>query len=80
MGIAPSPETSELLSSEDVTAANKLELARGAGQRYLVQRWESGTLCDKTSLPRKVEVQVNVRPRLFFFSRRSRRAELTYLR
>ncbi len=58
MGVAPSPETLELLSPEDVAAANKLELARGAGQRYLVQRWESGTQCDKTGLPRKVEVQV----------------------
>ncbi|KAF8334059.1 uncharacterized protein EI90DRAFT_3015120 [Cantharellus anzutake] len=37
--------------------ANKLELARGAGQRYLVQRWESGTVCDKTGVPRKAEVQ-----------------------
>lgn len=60
LGIAPSPETvgSDLASPEQIAAANKLELARGAGQRYLVQRWEDGTPCDKTAQPRKIEVQV----------------------
>lgn len=47
-----------MASSEQIAAANKLELARGAGQRYLVQRWEDGTPCDKTNQPRKIEVQV----------------------
>lgn len=46
------------MTAEDIAAANKLELARGAGQRYLVQRWEDGTVCDKTGIPRKIEVQV----------------------
>ena len=46
------------MSVEDIAAANKLELARGAGQRYLVQRWDDGTICDKTGAPRKIEVQV----------------------
>jgi len=45
------------MTAEDIAAANKLELARGAGQRYLVQRWEDGTVCDKTGVPRKIEVQ-----------------------
>lgn len=40
-----------------MVAAN-LELARGAGSRYLVQRWGDGTMCDKTGKPREVEVQV----------------------
>lgn len=44
---------------DSIVAANKLELARGAGQRYLVQRWEDGTACDKTGVPRKIEVQVS---------------------
>lgn len=48
-----------MVSPESIAAANKLELARGAGQRYLIQRWEGGTLCDKTNTPRKVEVQVS---------------------
>lgn len=35
-----------------------LELARGAGSQYLVQRWGDGTFCDKTGRGREVEVQV----------------------
>ena len=34
-----------------------LELARGAGSRYLVQRWGDGTYCDKTGRKREVEIQ-----------------------
>lgn len=28
------------------------------GGRYLSQKWEGGTICDKTGMPRSVEVQV----------------------
>lgn len=38
-------------------AAN-VELARGAGSRYLVQRWGDGTYCDKTNRKREIEIQV----------------------
>ncbi|KAI0647168.1 glucosidase II beta subunit-like protein-domain-containing protein [Trametes meyenii] len=46
----------ELTTAEAAAAAN-LELARGAGSRYLVQRWSDGTYCDKTGRKRDVEVQ-----------------------
>ena len=36
-----------------------LELARGAGSRYLVQRWGDGTFCDKMGRKREVEIQVS---------------------
>ena len=29
-------------------------------RRYLVQRWSGGTICDKTGMERKVEVQVRL--------------------
>lgn len=29
------------------------------GGRYLTQTWDDGTICDKTNLPRSVEVQVS---------------------
>jgi protein OS-9 len=45
------------VAQESALAAN-LELARGAGSRYLVQRWGDGEICDKTGKPREVEVQV----------------------
>jgi protein OS-9 len=45
------------VAQESARAAN-LELARGAGSRYLVQRWGDGEICDKTGKPREVEVQV----------------------
>lgn len=31
----------------------------GDEKRYLVQRWSGGTLCDKTGVDRRVEVQVS---------------------
>ncbi|KZT60428.1 hypothetical protein CALCODRAFT_492479 [Calocera cornea HHB12733] len=37
-------------------ANNNLEL-RGIGQRYLVQTWSDGTVCDKSGRSREVEVQ-----------------------
>jgi len=44
--------------NDELALANNLELARqGAGQRYLVQRWGDGTVCDKTGRPREIEVQ-----------------------
>jgi protein OS-9 len=76
LGVAPfNPNEAELIAFEDLAAANKLEYARGAGQRYLIQRcagkiinratnnlcrnrWDDGTLCDKTGQKRKIEVQV----------------------
>lgn len=30
------------------------------GGRYLTQTWQGGTICDKTGLPREVEVQVRL--------------------
>lgn len=38
--------------------ANRLELARGAGHRYLNMHWGDGSVCDKTGRKREVEVQV----------------------
>ena len=48
----------ELTTAEAAAAAN-LELARGAGSRYLVQRWGDGTYCDKTGRKREVEIQAS---------------------
>ncbi|KAF7969028.1 hypothetical protein HWV62_28646 [Athelia sp. TMB] len=51
LGRAPptiEPGVELTLAQQDVVAAN-LELAKGAGSRYLVQRWSDGTLCDKTA-------------------------------
>lgn len=56
LGKAPKPGDDLSLAEQDAHAAN-LELARGAGSRYLVQRWGDGTLCDKTGKSREVEVQ-----------------------
>ncbi|KAI0302092.1 hypothetical protein BC826DRAFT_904473 [Russula brevipes] len=58
LGRAPEPGSGTDLSRADhgELAAN-LELARGAGSRYLVQRWGDGTVCDKTGKRREVEVQ-----------------------
>jgi protein OS-9 len=52
----PEPGVDLNLADLDAQAAN-LELARGAGSRYLVQRWGDGTICDKTGKEREVEVQ-----------------------
>jgi protein OS-9 len=59
LGRAPDPGSGADLSMADHGAlAANLELARGAGSRYLVQRWGDGTLCDKTGKKREIEVQV----------------------
>lgn len=55
---APEPGADLTVAEQNALAAN-LELARGVGSRYLVQRWGDGTLCDKTKKPREVEVQVS---------------------
>ncbi|THU86416.1 hypothetical protein K435DRAFT_842873 [Dendrothele bispora CBS 962.96] len=55
LGKAPSAELS--VAQQQNENANALELARGAGSRYLVQRWTDGTICDKTGKGREVEVQ-----------------------
>jgi hypothetical protein len=55
---APEPGVDLTRAQQNALAAN-LELARGAGSRYLVQRWTDGTLCDKTGKGREVEVQVS---------------------
>jgi len=58
LGRAPESGTGADLSMADHGAlAANLELARGAGSRYLVQRWGDGTLCDKTGKRREIEVQ-----------------------
>jgi hypothetical protein len=46
--------------AEQAALAANLELARGAGSRYLVQRWGDGTVCDKTGRRREIEVQVSL--------------------
>lgn len=62
LGRAPEPGPGADLSRADHGAiAANLELARGAGSRYLVQRWGDGTLCDKTGKRREIEVQVCTR-------------------
>jgi len=46
-----------MIHADEAAENNKLELARGAGQRYLVQRWGGGTYCDKTGYKRDIEIQ-----------------------
>lgn len=62
LGRAPrNPESgADLTVAEQTAQAANLELARSAGSRYLVQRWDDGTICDKTGNPRQVEVQVSL--------------------
>ncbi|EMD38417.1 hypothetical protein CERSUDRAFT_93950 [Gelatoporia subvermispora B] len=47
----------DLTVAEEAAVAANIELARGAGSRYLVQRWGDGTYCDKTGKSREIEVQ-----------------------
>lgn len=47
----------DLTVAEEAARVANLELARGAGSRYLVQRWGDGTYCDKTGRKREIEVQ-----------------------
>ncbi|CCM02349.1 uncharacterized protein FIBRA_04444 [Fibroporia radiculosa] len=47
----------DLTVAEEAAIAANLELARGAGSHYLVQRWGDGTFCDKTGGRREIEVQ-----------------------
>ncbi|OJT03139.1 Protein OS-9 -like protein [Trametes pubescens] len=51
----PTLEAGAELTTAEAAAAANLELARGAGSRYLVQRWSDGTYCDKTGRKRDVE-------------------------
>ncbi|KAH9901051.1 glucosidase II beta subunit-like protein-domain-containing protein [Cubamyces lactineus] len=53
----PTLEAGAELTTAEAAAAANLELARGAGSRYLVQRWGDGTYCDKTGRKRDVEIQ-----------------------
>ncbi|KAF8274961.1 hypothetical protein EI94DRAFT_1768293 [Lactarius quietus] len=58
LGRAPESSSSVDLSRADHGAVTaNLELARGTGSRYLVQRWGDGTVCDKTGKRREIEVQ-----------------------
>ncbi|OSC99033.1 hypothetical protein PYCCODRAFT_1453986 [Trametes coccinea BRFM310] len=58
LGRAPATlEAGAELTTAEAAAAANLELARGAGSRYLVQRWGDGTYCDKTGRKRDVEIQ-----------------------
>jgi protein OS-9 len=58
LGRAPEPGSGADVGMADHGAlAANLELARGAGSRYLVQRWGDGTKCDKTGKRREIEVQ-----------------------
>ncbi|KAF8574490.1 hypothetical protein K439DRAFT_1372269 [Ramaria rubella] len=60
LGKSPASQSvdGELTVNDEIALANNLELARqGAGQRYLVQRWSDGTVCDMTGRPREIEVQ-----------------------
>ncbi|KZT11225.1 uncharacterized protein LAESUDRAFT_720423 [Laetiporus sulphureus 93-53] len=47
----------DLTVAEEAAVAANLELAKGAGSHYLVQRWGDGTYCEKTGQKREVEVQ-----------------------
>ncbi|TCD61087.1 Protein OS-9 [Steccherinum ochraceum] len=47
----------DLTVAEEAALAANVELARGPGSRYLVQRWGDGTTCDKTGRKRDIEVQ-----------------------
>ena len=61
LGQAPAttPESgADLTVAEQNALAVNLELARGAGSRYLIQRWGDGTMCDKTGREREIEIQV----------------------
>ncbi|KZT67706.1 hypothetical protein DAEQUDRAFT_672752 [Daedalea quercina L-15889] len=54
----PTPEPgADLTVAEQAAIAANVELARGAGSRYLVQRWGDGTYCDKAARKREIEVQ-----------------------
>lgn len=58
LGRAPESGSSvDLSRAEHGAVGTNLELARGAGSRYLVQRWGDGTMCDKTGKRREIEVQ-----------------------
>jgi len=54
LGVSPMQKAED----QDVAlrANNNLEL-RGTGQRYLVQTWSDGTVCDKSGRSREVEIQ-----------------------
>lgn len=62
LGRAPKTESGSDLSTTQVAGAElqNVELAKGVGSRYLVQRWGDGTLCDKTGEPRDIEIQVRL--------------------
>ena len=60
----------DILDSADKEDAGAMDLFRGSSsvdgedllddqKRYLVQRWTGGTLCDKTGVDRRIEVQVS---------------------
>lgn len=68
LGHAPTPaattpndddqgKTQHLSVADRTALANRLELARGAGQRYLNLHMGDGTVCDKSGQPRQVNVQ-----------------------
>ncbi|KAH7107574.1 hypothetical protein BKA62DRAFT_683813 [Auriculariales sp. MPI-PUGE-AT-0066] len=52
LGRSPQAEDGSLKENE-----NRLELARGTGQRYLHFHWGDGTECDRTGKRRGIEVQ-----------------------
>ncbi|KAL0071506.1 Protein OS-9 [Marasmius tenuissimus] len=54
--VTPAPGADLTVAQRNAIATN-LKLARGAGSRYLVQRWGDGTICDMNGKPREVEVQ-----------------------
>lgn len=56
--VAPDSRADVVVADQLPQAAN-LEVAHGPGSRYLVQRWDDGTFCEKTGKPRQVEVQVS---------------------
>lgn len=59
LGKAPStPEPgADLTVAEQNAIAANVALAKGAGSRYLVQRWGDGTMCELIGRSREVEVQ-----------------------
>jgi hypothetical protein len=79
LAVAPEPTAlavssgSPELAKKEAQIPSKLGGGDGAGWeesgKYLTQTWSGGTICDKTGLPRSVEVQVCFFPVCFFTSR-----------
>ncbi|KAI8998526.1 hypothetical protein BD414DRAFT_512144 [Trametes punicea] len=67
LGRAPATlEAGAELTTAEAAAAANLELARGAGSHYLVQRWGDGTYCDKTGRKRDFHCSMTMTDTILF--------------